>query len=281
MCPQAVFLPVDYDAYAAVSARIKNILREFSPIIEDAGIDEAFLDISDVPEPSEAIAQAVKRRVREKTGLSCSVGIAPNKLLAKIASDMQKPGGLTIVTEADIKPRIWPLPVRKLWGVGPKTEARLAELGIRTIGELARTPVERLLEPFGESRGRYLHEAAHGIDESPLVTHWEPKSTSREITFERDTADESLLARTLVRLAREVAAALRADGYRGRSVAVKMRYADFETHTHTMTLAAPTDDFNVIRQAAGRCLAQFARGRKVRLIGVRVGGLGKERSRPV
>lgn len=276
LCPQATFLPVDYDAYATVSARIKDILRGFSPVMEDAGIDEAFLDISDVPEEPEAVAQAIKRRVREETGLTCSIGIAPNKLLAKIASDMQKPDGLTILTQADIEPRIWPLPVRKLWGVGPKTEARLAQPGIVTIGALAAAPRETLAEHFGEAHGVYLHEAAHGVDESPLVTHWEPKSASRETTFERDTADWSWLTRTLLRLTREVAETMRAEGYRGNRVTVKLRYADFETHTHSETLDAPTDDLDVIRRAAGRCLARFARGRKVRLIGVRVGGFGRE-----
>jgi DNA polymerase-4 len=275
LCPQAVFLPVDFDAYGAESAHIKTVLREFTPVIEDAGIDEAFLDLSDVPGESRVLGEAIKRRVHEETGLTGSVGIAPNKLLAKIASEMQKPDGLTILTEADIETRVWPLEVRKLWGVGPKTEARLAQLGIRTIGELAQTPLERLVEHFGESHGGYLREAAHGVDDSPLVTHWEPKSMSRETTFERDTGDWSLLTRTLLALTREVAESLRAEGYRGRTVTVKLRYADFETHTHAQTLSEPTDDLNTIRSAAGRCLARFARGRKVRLIGVRVGSLEK------
>jgi DNA polymerase-4 len=275
LCPQAVFLPVDFDAYSAESARIKAILHEFSPVLEDAGIDEAFLDLTGVAGDAPAIAREIKRRIREETGLTCSIGIAPNKLLAKIASDMDKPDGLTILSAEDLAPRVWPLPARKLPGVGPKTEARLAAFGVKTIGELAQTPVPTLVEQFGESHGHYLHEAAHGIDDSPLITHWEPKSMSREVTFERDTADWSRLTRTLLALSREVAEELRREGYRGRQVAVKLRYADFETHTHASTLDQATDDLATIRRAAAKCLARFARGRKVRLIGVRVGLLEK------
>lgn len=275
LCPQAVFLPVDFEAYEAVSRRVKDILKEFSPVMEDAGIDEAFLDISEVPGASEDIARAVKQRIREATGLSCSVGVAPNKLLAKIASEMQKPDGLTVLTEADIETRVWPLPVRRLWGVGPKTETRLAALGVSTIGELARLPEETLQAHFGPAHGRYLHEAAHGIDESPLVTHWEPKSMSREITFERDTRNRATLTRTLEVLAHDVAAGLRAEGYLGKNVTVKLRYADFETHTHAVTLPAPTAEHEAIRVAALGCLERFSLDRKVRLLGVRVGGLVK------
>ncbi|NUO08899.1 MAG: DNA polymerase IV [Candidatus Brocadia sp.] len=184
-CPHAVFLPVDYEEYSRVSQEIKGILRESSPIMEDVGIDEAFLDISRTDKPAEEIAQEIKRKIRQETGLTCSIGIAPNKLLAKIASDMQKPDGLTIITGADIEGRIWPLTVKKLPGIGPKTEAYLNAMGINTIGELASLSLDELIERLGESHGRYLYEASRGIDESPLITHWEPKSASKEITFER------------------------------------------------------------------------------------------------
>ena len=133
LCPHAVFLPVDYREYARVSAKIKDILRKFCPLMQDVGIDEAFLDISQIDKPSEEIAKEIKMAIRQETGLTCSIGIAPNKLLAKIASDMQKPDGLTIIVKDDIENRIWPLPVRKLWGVGPKTEASLREIDIETI----------------------------------------------------------------------------------------------------------------------------------------------------
>lgn len=274
-CPQAVFLPVDFDAYARVAHEVKQVLQEFSPVMEDAGIDEAFLDVSSRPEPSEQIARAIQERIAARTGLTCSVGIAPNKLLAKIASDLEKPGGITVLTHADVATRVWPLPVRKLWGVGPKTEARLARLGVRTIGALAQLPAERLRAEFGPAHGQYLHDAAHGIDDSPLVTHWEPKSLSHELTFQRDVGDWERLRRATADLTRELAARLRAQGYRGRQVAVKLRYADFETHTHAVTLAAASDDPETLQAAALRCLARFPLTRKVRLVGVRVGALVK------
>jgi DNA polymerase-4 len=273
LCPQAVFLPVDFDAYAVESARIKAILGEFSDTMEDAGIDEAYLDVSDASRPAEDIARAIQRRVQAETGLTCSVGAAPNKLLAKLASKMEKPAGLTVLTEADIPRRVWPLPAGWLQGVGPKTEARLDRLGVRTIGELAALDVNTLVVQFGEARGRYLHLAARGRDDSPLVTHWEPKSVGHETTFQRDTADMAAVARTLLALAREATAALAAEGKLARRVTVKLRYADFETHSHTVTLAAATDDPRVIRQAALDGLARFASGRKVRLVGVRLEGL--------
>ena len=171
LCPHAVFLPVDYQEYARVSQSIKEILQEFSPVMEDVGIDEVFLDISEIDKTSEEIAREIKDKIKDRTGLTCSIGIAHNKLLAKIASDLQKPDGLTILAGKDLEARIWPLPVRKLWGVGPKTEAYLKQLNIRTIGELAATSRDKLIEQFGKSYGQYLHEASHGIDDSPPVTH--------------------------------------------------------------------------------------------------------------
>lgn len=275
LCPACVFLPVDFDVYAAESEKIKGILREFSPVMEDAGIDEAFLDVSGAPGEAVAVARAIRQRIKEATGLTCSIGIGPNKLLAKLASDMQKPDGLTAISEADIPARVWPLPVRKLQGVGPKTEQRLAELGIRTIGDLARPSEEALIAHFGEAHGSYLHAAARGLDDSPLVTHWEPKSISRETTFPRDVGDRQAIARTLASLTHEVVERLRAENFRCQNVTVKLRYADFATHTHTLTLAAPTDNADAIRYAAFACLQRFALDKKARLIGVRAGGLGK------
>jgi DNA polymerase-4 len=272
-CPQAQFLPVDYETYAAVSGRIKRILAEFSPVMEDAGIDEAFLDISALPGAPLDIARAIKRRIREETGLTCSIGIAPNKLLAKMASDLEKPDGLTVLGADDVGPRLWPLSVRKLWGVGPKTEQRLAGLGVTTIGELARAPAPTLIGHFGPAHGRYLHQAARGIDDSPLVTHWEPKSLSRETTFQRDTGDWARVRSVLRTLTRELVSQLRDQRHAARTVTVKLRFADFETHTHAVTLAAATDDLEPIAHAAFQCLKRFALIKKVRLVGVRLGGL--------
>lgn len=275
LCPHAVFLPVDYEEYSRVSEKIKSVLGEFSPIMEDVGIDEAFLDISQIDKSAEEIAKEIKTKIKQETGLTCSIGIAPNKLLAKIASDMQKPDGLTILTEGEIDSRIWPLPVRKLWGVGPKTEAYLKEMSIETIGELAAVPLDKLIERFGQSYGRYLYEASRGMDESPLITHWEPKSTSREITFQSDISKWQDIARTLAELTREVSNDLKQAGYRGKTITVKVRFSDFETHTRAKTIDKPTNSADEIRAAAFDCLKRFELKKKVRLVGIRVGGLEK------
>ena len=275
LCPDAVFLPVDYEEYSRASEKIKDILREFTPIIEDVGIDEAFLDISEIDKPSGDIAGAIKRRIKEETGLTCSIGIAPNKLLAKIASDMEKPDGLTILTEDDIEGRIWPLPARKLWGVGPKTEAYFKNMNIKTIGELASLSLDELIERFGKSYGEYLYEASRGIDESPLITHWEPKSTSRETTFEEDVDNWQVIAKTLVELTREVVNEIRQRGYKGKTVTVKIRFSNFETHTRAKTFGAATDSMEEIRRGAFECLSRLELKKKVRLIGIRLSNFEK------
>lgn len=275
LCPDAIFLPVDYEEYSRVSEAVKSILREFSPIIEDVGIDEAFLDISTIDRPSEEIAREIKKRIKDETSLTCSIGIAPNKLLAKMASDMQKPDGLTIIVEDDIPRRIWPLSVRKLWGVGPKTEAYLKEMGIQTVGDLASLSLDKLIEEFGQSYGSYLYEASRGIDESSLVTHWEPKSISRETTFQRDVDNWQVIAKTLVELIKEVVINMKEEGRQGRTVTLKIRFKDFKTYTKAKTLNRHTDSEEEIRKAAFDCLGRLELKRKVRLIGVRVSHLKK------
>jgi DNA polymerase-4 len=275
LCPAAIFLPVDYEEYARVSERIKEILREFTSTLEDVGIDEAFLDLSAINQTSEEIARAIKKRIKEETDLSCSIGIPPNKLLAKMASDMKKPDGLTILTEEDIKSKIWPLPIRKLWGVGPKTEAYLKTLQIETIGALASTSLDYLTEHLGASYGEYLYEASRGIDESPLITHWEPKSVSRETTFEEDVSNRQVIASTLIDLARDVVESLKTDGYKGRTVTVKVRFSNFQTFTRSKTLHDFTDSLEEIRKGAFECLNRVELKRKVRLIGIRLSHLEK------
>jgi len=244
--------------------------------MEDVGIDEAFLDITHVEGAAEEIARDIKRKIAQTTGLSCSIGIASNKLLAKIASDMEKPDGLTILAEGDLEGRIWPLPVRKLWGVGPKTEASLKGLGIETIGSLAAMPAETLAEHFGKSYGSYLHEASRGIDESPLVTHWEPKSSSRETTFQQDIDNWQVIARNLAELVKDVVDDIRQRGYRCRTVTVKLRFSDFKTLTRAKSLPTPADTVEEIRRSAFDCLARFEIKKKVRLLGVRLSGLAKK-----
>ena len=275
LCPDAIFLPVDYEEYSRVSEEVKAILSNFSLIMEDVGIDEAFLDISSIDRPSEEIAKEIKERIKEETGLTCSIGIAPNKLLAKMASDIQKPDGLTIIVEDDIRSRIWPLSVRKLWGVGPKTEAYLKKMGIQTVGNLASISLDRLIEEFGQSYGRYLYEASRGIDESPLVTHWEPKSISRETTFQRDVDNWQVIAKTLAELTKEVVINMKEEGYQGRTITLKIRFNDFKTYTRAKTLNKHTDSEEEIRKAAFDCLGRLQLKKKVRLIGVRISHLKK------
>jgi DNA polymerase-4 len=275
LCPGALFLPVDYAAYVPISARIKSVLREITARLEDAGIDEAYLDISDCPEPSEILGETVKRRIRSAVDLTCSVGIAPNKLLAKIASDLEKPDGLTILTEADIPTRIFRLLVRRLPGVGPKTEKALGNLGIHTIGELAAAPLGDLITHFGPAHGRYLHEAAQGQDDSPIITHWERKSISRQITFQHDIRDRRLLDEVLSAEIGGLAAELHSEGLTAKTVTVRIRFSDFETHTHEITLPKATDEPQIFLEAAADCLGRFDFRKRVRLLGVRFGHLDK------
>lgn len=275
LCPEAVFLPVDYDEYLRVSKIIKGILRSFTPLLEDVGIDEAFLDISDLNIGSEEIAMEIKKKIKDELDLTCSIGIAPNKLLAKIASDMKKPDGLTIVSEKDIERLLWPLPVRKLWGVGPKTEACLKDIGINTIGKLASKPPEELVAHFGQSYGRYLYEASKGIDESPVVIHWEPKSMSREFTFQTDTDNWQIIAKNLAELTQDVVDNMKQFGYKGKTVTIKIRFSDFKTHTRAKTLDDFTDSIDIVRKAAFEALGRIELKKKVRLIGIKVGRLVK------
>jgi DNA polymerase-4 len=275
LCPEAIFLPVDYDEYIRVSESIKNILRNFTPLVEDVGIDEAFLDITGVDMESEELAKKIKEMIRTGVGLTCSIGIGPNKLLAKIASDMEKPDGLMIISEVDLKRLIWPLPVRKLWGVGPKTEKFLKDMGIHTIGDLASIPLETLEEDFGKSFGNYLFEASRGIDESPVITSWEPKSISREITFQRDTDRWNTVAKNLAELTRDVVDTMKESSYKGKTVTIKIRFSDFKTYTRAKTLDDFTDSLELIRKAAFEDLGRIELKKKVRLIGVRVSNLTK------
>jgi DNA polymerase-4 len=275
LCPKAIFLPVDYEEYSKVSREIKALLKAFTPIIEDVGIDEAFLDISSIDRPSGEIAREIKKKIKDEAGLTCSIGIAPNKLLAKMASDMKKPDGLTVIMEDDIQSRTWPLSVRKLWGVGPKTEAYLKEMGVQTVGDLASLSPDRLIGEFGQSYGSYLYEASRGIDESLLVTRWEPKSISRETTFQRDVDNWQVIAKTLAELTKEVVINMKEEGYQGRTVSLKIRFNDFKTYTRAKTLSRHTDSEEEIRKAAFDCLGRIELKKRVRLIGVRVSHLEK------
>lgn len=269
-CPQAVFLPVDYQAYVKVSRQIKSILHQFSHHIEDVGLDEAFLDISGTTRSAVEIAQSIKQQIKAKTGLTCSVGIGPNKLLAKVASDLEKPNGLTVLDHSNVRQRLWPLPVRKLWGVGPRTETTLSRLGVHTIGDLAAQALSLLINTFGTAQGQHLFEAARGMDESPVVGHRRRKSISREKTFQRDITDPLLLHSTLDKLSRSVTGRLRQYHYQTSGVSVKLRFADFETLTRSQTLKVSSDDLVVIQTAVRHCFSRIVINKPVRLLGVRL-----------
>ena len=285
--PQAVLLPVDFELYRQYSRRFKAAVAELTPVIEDRGIDEIYIDLSDHPGAQDAvahdpyggvraIARDLKNNVRRATGLSCSVGITPNKLLSKIASELDKPDGLALLTQDDLAERIWPLPVRRVNGIGPKAGARLAALGIETIGQLAARPRDGLVQQFGRSYGAWLFEASHGIDERAVVTHSEPVSMSRETTFERDLharRDKAELGAVFTQLATQVAADLQKKGYLGRTIGIKLRFEDFKTVTRDMTIELPTAEAATIRLAAGLCLKRVDLARRIRLLGVRVGAL--------
>lgn len=284
LCPEGVFLPVDYPEYTRVSRRIKTILHEFSPIMEDVGIDEAFLDISASALSSEEVARLIKQSIRSQTSLTCSIGVAPNKLLAKIASDYRKPDGLTIILPDGIGQILGPLPVRKLWGIGPKTEARLQEMDIMTVADLAAKTLEFLQDCFGESYGHFLYDAARGIDEGELITHWEPRSLSRETTFQQDISKWQDIARTLAGLVKEVVGDLKERGYAARTATVKLRFSGFETFTRSRSLPEAVDNEEEIRRAAFHCFGRFDLGgpgspgvkRRVRLVGFRLSNLERK-----
>jgi DNA polymerase-4 len=290
LAPDALLLPADFDEYRRYSRLFKEAVRAVAPEIEDRGIDEIYIDLTALVEASaeegspdpwaraRVIALDIQRAVRDATGLSCSIGITPNKLLSKIASELDKPGGLTVLTAADVPARVWPLPARRLNGIGPKAAARLEALGIRTVGELARADPAALVERFGRSYGAWMHEAAHGRDERPVVTRSEPKSISRETTFEDDlhaVRDRERLSRIFTDLCVRVAADLARKGYVGRTIGLKLRYDNFKTVTRDRTLEAPTGDAAAIRRAAGECLKRVPLDRRIRLLGVRVGSLSR------
>jgi len=285
--PQAVLLPVDFEQYRAYSRRFKAAVAELAPVIEDRGIDEIYIDLSDQAGAQDAIAHDphggvralaldLKNNVRRATGLNCSIGVTPNKLLSKIASDLDKPDGLTLLTLDDLAERIWPLPVRRVNGIGPKAGAKLGMLGIETIGQLAEQDRALLIQQFGLSYGAWLFDASHGIDDRPVVTHSEPVSMSRETTFERDLhalRDRTALTAIFTQLANQVASDLQRKGYVGRTIGIKLRFEDFKTVTRDLTIDQPTADALAIRQAAGLCLKRVDLARRIRLLGVRVGAL--------
>ena len=314
LAPDAILLPTDFEAYRRHSRLFKAAVAEIAPHIEDRGIDEIYIDLTKVVLPgtriasatgvddfatvdvegaqaaaamepesevdawwrARDIAKALKVAVRDATGLSCSIAVAPNKLLAKIASELDKPDGLTLLRPHEIETRIWPLPARRVNGIGPKAAAKLEALGIRTIGQIAQADLAWLVEHFGAHYGEWLHRAAHGRDEREVVTASEPRSISRETTFERDlsaTRDRAELSAIFTDLCVRLAGDLARKGHAGRTIGIKLRFDNFSTVTRDQTLEMPTQDATAIRRAAGECLKRVPLARRIRLLGVRMGNL--------
>jgi DNA polymerase-4 len=276
LCRDCVFLPVDFDSYRHYSRRFKAALSAVESPIEDRGIDEVYVDLSGRTEDSTSLGQTMKRAIMEATGLTCSVGIAPNKLLAKICSDLDKPDGLTLLDYSDIPTRIWPLPASSINGIGPKASARLQDIGIGTIGELAAATPALLQKHFGTTYSQWLLQVAHGVDSRAVVTESEPKSRSRETTFEQDLHPRHNLddIRALVsELAAQVASDLARGGYAAKTIGIKIRYDDFTRVTRDLSLsratAAPLD----VEQAALACLERLGMKRRIRLLGVKASNL--------
>jgi DNA polymerase IV len=282
LAPDAILLPVDFDEYRKYSRLFKAAVRAIAPLVEDRGIDEIYIDLSAIDgvhiDGGRAAGLALKEAVRAATGLSCSVGITPNKLLSKICSDLEKPNGLTLLTAAEIAARIWPLPARKVNGIGPKATEKLARFGLHTIGDVAAAAPEFLVQHFGKSYGAWLHEASNGRDSREVVTHSEPVSMSRETTFERDlhaVRDRVALGAIFTELCTELADDLARKGYASKTIGIKLRFDDFKSVTRDLTLPAHTFDAAAIRRAAGLCLKRVDLTRRLRLLGVRAGALAR------
>jgi DNA polymerase IV len=287
LCPQAIVLPVDFDEIRRFSRAFKDTILEIAPLMEDRGVDEVYIDFTEVPggqrDGGRSLARLIQRSVFERTGLTCSIGVAPNKLIAKMASEFNKPKGISIVHEADLQSLIWPLACRKINGIGPKADAKLQSLGVQTIGELAACEKAWLVEHFGPATGAWMHEAAWGRDDRPVVTHSEPVSMSRETTFERDlhaVRDKAELSAIFTQLCERVASDLQRKGYQGRTIGIKLRYDDFKSVTRDLTLELPTADAQAIRRAAGLALKRVPLQQRLRLLGVRVGSLVKTTAKP-
>lgn len=280
-CPQAVFLPVDFRAYREVSERMHAILRATGAPVESLGIDEAYLDLSGLPGSEESgfgerVAGEIKKRIAAELHLTASVGVAPNKLVAKVASGLNKPDGMTVILPDEVVASLAPLPATVLWGIGPKTAARLKEaFGVETVGDLAAVAVGRLAEVFGPRSGAYLHRVAQGMDDSPVVEEWEPRSVSRERTFQVDLRRAETVREMIVKLACRVAGDLRAEGLRTANITLKVRFSSFLTLTRSRTLACPTCEDDVLAATATELLDKVTLNLPVRLLGVRASRLSR------
>ncbi len=301
LCPQAYLLPVDFDQYRHYSQRFKEIILEICPVMQNTGVDEVYLDFTHVPggqrENGLSMAKLIQRSIFQATGLTCSIGVAPNKLLAKMASEFNKPNGISILLEGDLHSRIWPLPCKKVNGIGPKADEKLKSLGILSIGDLATRSLDTLIASFGKKYGAWLYSVARGQDDRPLETHSDPVSMSRETTFERNllvAKDRQELGEIFTRLCTQVSLDLQRKNLKGKTVGVKIKFDNFKTVTRDQTLEVAIDQAQDIRHTASQCLKRIDLTRRFRLLGVRVSSLepktldaqdpqasGASRSRPV
>jgi len=276
-CPDGIFVPVDGRRYQAASRDVMAILRRFTPLVEPISIDEAFLDVTaslDLFGDGPTIARRIKTEVHEEVGLTASVGVATNKLVAKVASDLRKPDGLVVVPAGEEAAFLAPLPIGRLWGVGERTGVALADFGVRTIGDLAALPPDVVIRRFGQ-HGRSLVERARGVDEDPIHEGDPAKSVGHEHTFDVDTSDREVIERTLLAMADGVAGRLRSAGVKAGTVTVKIRDTSFRTITRQRTLTEPTDMTEPIYRTALDLARPELRGIKVRLLGVTASGLGE------
>lgn len=289
LSPRLIIVPSRHHLYSEVSRQVMGILREQTALVEQISIDEAFLDISDIQDEPQKFARGLQARIRGELHLPCSIGIAPNKLLAKLATEVGKalalqrikdqgltepPNALTVVGVGEEAAFLNPLPVDMLWGVGPKTHARFTELGIYTIGDLAKWPEMDLVRLFGEN-GRDLARHSKGIDDRPVVTEHETKSISQEITFSRDVRDDLVLMKTIREMSAEVGIQLRRNNLAGKTIKLKIRWPDFTTLTRQTTLNDSTDQDDLIAKTALELMSAVRKSNQaVRLIGVGISGLG-------
>ncbi len=292
LCPHAVFLPGDHPHYIETSSKLMEIFRSVTPLVEPLSLDEAFLDISGSRRllgPPEQVGAWLRSRVREEESLSCSIGVAPNKFLAKLATNRAKPrasrdgpiegSGVHVVERGEELDFLRPLPVGALWGVGPATLAKLERLGIASVGDLADSPLAALEASLGRANAAHLHALAHARDERPVVPDQDPKSISHEETFPRDLVTMDQLRPEVLRMSDDVAARLRRHGFVGRTVQLKVRYRDFSTVTRSSTLASPTDRGTELLETAWAMLQRLPVERGVRLVGVGMAGLLRDASR--
>jgi DNA polymerase-4 len=269
--PGAVYIPPDFDAYRAASREVMGILRRHAETVEVVGLDEAYVDLSGLFSPK-ATMRRIATEIRERTGLGCSIGISENRLLAKITSELAKPGGLIVLSRAEALSRFAEEPPALVPGIGPKTSAKLEKMGIRTLAALRAHDGEALCAAFGPRQGPWLHSRARFEDDTPLAVAREAKSQSTETTFDTDVAEPRAMAAALASLAEELCRRLRSRGLLGRTIAIKVRLDDWTTVTRSHTVEEPTNDPRVVRRAALELLHAYSPPRPVRLLGVRVAG---------